>query len=82
MIDCKTSKLLMISLFLFLFLSLFGSGANADQISLGLPINCAIGTDCFVQNYFDHAPGEEAVDYTCGRLSMTATMEQISAHAP
>lgn len=64
MINCKTSKLLAISL----FLSLFGFGANADQISLGLPVNCAMGTDCFIQNYFDHAPGEEAVDFTCGPL--------------
>jgi hypothetical protein len=61
-IDCKTSKLLVISL------SLFGFGTTADQISLGLPINCAMSTDCFVQNYFDHASGEEAVDHTCGPL--------------
>ena len=64
MIKCKPSGLLALSL----FLSLFGFGANADQISLGLSINCAMGTDCFVQNHFDHVPGAEPADYTCSSL--------------
>lgn len=42
--------------------------ALADRPSLELPLDCAMGVDCFVQNHFDHVPGEEAADYTCGPL--------------
>ena len=36
---------------------------------LGLPIRCIPGENCFIQNYFDHDPGPDYHDYTCGRLS-------------
>lgn len=45
------------------------SAAAPDPIVLDLPVRCEIGTDCFVQNYFDHDPSERRADYTCGRLS-------------
>jgi hypothetical protein len=34
-----------------------------------VPVGCAIGTACFVQNYVDQAPGPEARDHTCGPLT-------------
>lgn len=36
---------------------------------LELPIRCTLGHDCFIQNYFDTAPGQAAQDYTCGTLT-------------
>ena len=36
---------------------------------LELPIRCTLGQDCFIQNYFDTAPGPAAQDYTCGTLT-------------
>jgi hypothetical protein len=37
--------------------------------SLGLPISCTPGSDCFIQNYFDLDPGPGARDYACGYLT-------------
>jgi hypothetical protein len=37
--------------------------------SLALPIRCDIGSTCIVQNHVDRAPGPEAQDYRCGRLT-------------
>jgi Peptidase family M23 len=34
-----------------------------------LPIACAIGDGCIVQNYVDRDPGEGAFDYRCGHLT-------------
>lgn len=42
--------------------------ALADRPSLELPLDCAMGVDCFIQNHFDHVPGKEAADCTCGPL--------------
>jgi len=41
----------------------------AAALALAIPVDCAIGTDCFVQNYFDHDPGPGRMDWACGRLS-------------
>ncbi len=35
---------------------------------LELPLACEIGTDCFIQQYFDHDPGPGAKDYRCGSM--------------
>jgi murein DD-endopeptidase MepM/ murein hydrolase activator NlpD len=37
--------------------------------ALGVPVDCAIGSACILQNYFDHDPGPAARDYVCGFLS-------------
>lgn len=34
-----------------------------------LPVDCAIGRTCVVQNYVDMKPGQDYGDYTCGSLS-------------
>jgi murein DD-endopeptidase MepM/ murein hydrolase activator NlpD len=36
---------------------------------LDLPVRCAFGSDCFVQQYFDHDAGAGAKDYRCGPMS-------------
>lgn len=40
--------------------------ARAEPPSFVVPLDCAIGSDCFVQNYFDHDPGPGVVDFACG----------------
>ncbi len=40
-------------------------GAQAAPPELTLPIDCAIGTDCWVVNYVDRDPSEGTRDYTC-----------------
>jgi hypothetical protein len=37
--------------------------------SLALPIRCEIGSTCIVQNHVDRAPGPDARDFRCGRLT-------------
>jgi len=34
-----------------------------------LPVDCAIGKECFIQNYVDLAPGPDVQDHACGKLS-------------
>lgn len=43
--------------------------ALAAPPTLDLPVDCAMGERCFVQNYVDHDPGPDRRDYACGRLS-------------
>lgn len=45
--------------------------ASADaKLDLHLPVDCAVGTTCFIQNYMDHDPAKDvARDYTCGSLT-------------
>jgi hypothetical protein len=50
------------------FLPLPGSFAG-EPPSLGWPLRCSPGKDCWVQNYVDHDPGLDAVDFTCGHLT-------------
>lgn len=42
------------------------AGAAAPPPVLSLPIACAPGRDCFVQQGFDHDPGPRARDHRCG----------------
>ena len=43
--------------------------AGDGTISLGLPVDCAIGERCVVQFHVDRRAGPEIGDYRCGRLS-------------
>ena len=47
---------------------LFGAApaAYAQTPELSLPIACALGKDCFIQQYVDDDPGPAAKDYRCG----------------
>ena len=58
---------------------------------LHVPVACAVGSDCFVQNYFDHDPGPDVADFTCGTLTYDGhdgtdirarTMAQMEAGIP
>ena len=50
-------------------LGTIGSAAAADPIQLTLPIDCKIGTTCFIQQYMDVDPGAGVKDYRCGGAS-------------
>lgn len=50
-----------------LVLAAFVAPALAEAPGLGLPISCALGETCWVQQYPDHDPSPAAKDYTCGR---------------
>ena len=45
------------------------SPAAARDPLLGLPIDCSLGADCYIQNYVDADGGPGAADFTCGGLS-------------
>ena len=51
--------------------ALFGAGGALAEapLRLGLPVDCAIGQVCVVQNYVDLDPGPGRLDPGCGRLS-------------
>jgi len=51
-----------------LAISLVASSAAGDFL-LQVPVDCNVGSDCHIQNYFDHLPSEAAQDYRCGALS-------------
>jgi hypothetical protein len=41
----------------------------AGAFELAFPVDCTLGTTCYVQNYVDHDPSPKAQDFTCGGLS-------------
>lgn len=45
------------------------SDLGAPPISLGLPIACEPGVDCWIVNYVDVDPSENRRDYRCGQMS-------------
>ena len=42
---------------------------QAGPPALELPVECTIGTTCFIQQYVDHDPGPGITDYKCGAQS-------------
>ncbi|WP_207479151.1 M23 family metallopeptidase [Arenibaculum pallidiluteum] len=52
-----------------LVLALIAGGAARAEPRFEVPIACAVGSECFLQNYMDEDPGPGAQDYTCGPLS-------------
>ena len=40
-----------------------------ETLNLRLPVDCVIGSTCFVQHYVDEDPSEGARDYRCGTLT-------------
>ena len=43
--------------------------ASAEVFRLVQPIDCALGQDCFIQQFVDHDPGPDAMDFTCNALT-------------
>jgi len=50
-------------------LGVAGSDVRADELRLGLPLDCTLGDTCFVQNYVDHDPSSGWQDYHCGHMT-------------
>jgi hypothetical protein len=50
-------------------LTVGATALSAQSITLGLPVDCALGETCHIQQYFDHDPGAAAQDFACGPLS-------------
>ena len=49
-----------------MFIVQSGISVAADFPELSLPIDCKLGEDCWLINYFDHAPEKAILDYTGG----------------
>jgi murein DD-endopeptidase MepM/ murein hydrolase activator NlpD len=49
--------------------ALGAAAAQAAAPTLAVPVECAIGAACVVQNHVDHEPGPSARDYRCGFLT-------------
>lgn len=45
---------------------LLAAPAAADAPRLALPIDCTLGTTCYIEDYVDILPGDGQRDYTCG----------------
>ena len=41
----------------------------AGDFYLSFPVDCTLGTDCFIQQYVDRDAGPDATDFNCGPLS-------------
>jgi len=48
---------------------LLAGPAAAQGITLIQPIDCTLGSDCYIQNYVDADPGPGVLDAGCGRLT-------------
>jgi len=53
-------------------LALASTSAAADQPSLGLPLDCTPGEDCWIASYVDHDPTDGLQDYACGVATYNA----------
>jgi hypothetical protein len=40
---------------------------NTAAPSLGLPIDCQLGKDCYIMHYVDRDPSSAVLDFGCGR---------------
>ena len=49
----------------------FGAGFAFPvwALDLALPVDCALGETCYIQQYFDHDPSTAWGDFTCGTLA-------------
>ena len=50
------------------FISLAASPAAGD-LRLAVPVDCTLGTDCYIQQGVDHDPTEGISDFQCGSLT-------------
>ncbi|GAA6206862.1 M23 family metallopeptidase [Cognatishimia sp. WU-CL00825] len=53
------------------FVSVFALAASpaASDVSLGFPVDCTLGSDCYIQNYVDIDPTQGISDFACKNLS-------------
>ncbi len=45
------------------------AASAAHAFEMGLPVDCSMGSDCYIRSYVDHSPKDGLSDYTCGTLS-------------
>lgn len=45
------------------------AASAAHAFEMGLPVDCAMGSDCYIRSYVDHSPKTGLSDYTCGNLT-------------
>jgi len=45
------------------------AGPAAGEFSLELPIDCRLDETCYIQQFVDHDPTSDAIDFQCGKLS-------------
>lgn len=50
-------------------LIVYSAPVAADMLRLDVPVDCRLGSTCFIQNYVDHDPGPEAADFACKALT-------------
>lgn len=62
------SGLIMFSIILIVMLAMM-LPLYARAITFIPPVDCEIGTDCFIQNYVDVDPFSKAIDYRCGDMT-------------
>jgi hypothetical protein len=64
MISIKTG----LSIVSFLSISPIAANAQTDQVpfNIDIPIDCDLNQDCWVVNYFDQDPSDNAADFKCG----------------
>lgn len=55
-----------------LTLTLVAGQLAARDITLGLPVDCDLGNTCYIQQYVDHDPSRDAMDFRCSSLSYDA----------
>lgn len=48
---------------------LLTAGVGTAEPRFVLPLDCAYGRTCFIQNYVDRDPGPGHIDHACGRLT-------------
>lgn len=41
----------------------------AATAEFDIPLECAVGSQCLIQKFFDHDPSAERLDYRCGKLT-------------
>lgn len=72
-IDVGSRREMVLQFFGGILLALLSVTALASEDSpaprFRVPVACNLGTDCFIQNYYDHDPGPGWRDYSCGSLS-------------
>lgn len=51
------------------FVAALAAGPAVADPLLTLPLDCTLGTDCFIEDYVDADPGDGQRDYTCGPKS-------------
>ena len=67
--ELGSAKLGLMKIIIFITVLALPAAALAEAPRFSLPIACALGQDCAIQNYVDTDPGPQWKDYRCGAMS-------------